>query len=131
FFRPQYGHLGMVILPAAGFSIISSLYFFTNSVVNFVESIWDNIKYISTVGLSFPSFNFDSFYVNTNIIMFVSLAGMIGLLFMIATSRKMGEEKYKFGLDSLLFLLLYTAISPFWMMRAVYNVIFLKETKWR
>jgi len=131
FFKPQYGHLGMVILPAAGFSIVSTLYFFVNSVVSFFESAWNQIKQISTVGLSFPSFSFDSFYINTNIIMFISLAGLAGLFFMIITSRRMGEEKTKIGLDSILFILLYTLISPFWMMRAIYNVIFARKTSWR
>ena len=131
FFRPKYGNLGVIILPAAGFSIFSTLFLFGSTMVDWASSLWKNIEQISTVGFHLGNFNFDLFYVNTDIIVFVSLIAVLGTVYIIITSRGIVGEKYKFGLDSLLFLLLYTAISPFWMTKALYNVVFAKNTKWR
>ena len=131
FFKLQYGHLGIIVLPAAGFSFFSTLYFFGAIIFDWLSSLVVAIKKIATIGLSFPKFNFDLFYINTNLIVFVSIIAVVGTIFMIVTARKLAEEKTKFGLDSILFILLYTLIAPFWMLKALYNVAFAKETKWR
>jgi cellulose synthase/poly-beta-1,6-N-acetylglucosamine synthase-like glycosyltransferase len=131
FFRPQYGNLGMVVLPAAGFSVISTMYFFGSMLTSWINTIIIKIKEISAVGLSWQGFHFDFFYVNTDIVVFVSIIAVLGTFFIIMTSRKLSEEKNKFGLDSLLFLMLYTSLAPLWMSRAIFNVIFSKTTKWR
>ncbi|MFH0804560.1 MAG: glycosyltransferase [Candidatus Zambryskibacteria bacterium] len=131
FFKPQYGNLGMVILPAAGFSVLSTMYFFVFRVVGWINDLADKIREISTVGFSWNGFNFDFFYVDTSVIVFVAIIAVFGTLVIIATSRKLAEEKNKFGLDSLFFLMFYTLLAPFWMSRAIYNTVFSKETKWR
>jgi cellulose synthase/poly-beta-1,6-N-acetylglucosamine synthase-like glycosyltransferase len=131
FFKPQYGNLGMVILPAASISVFSTLYFLGAMIMSWANSLMISIKEISTVGISFKGFNFDFFYVNTDIIVFISFIAILGTFFMIITSRKMAEEKNKFGFDSVLFLLFYSLLAPIWMSKAVYNVLFIKETKWR
>lgn len=131
FFKPQYGNLGMIVLPAAGFSVFSTMYFFGTIIFSWIEILIIKIEEISTVGLSWQGFHFDFFYVNTNIAVFVSLAAILGTLFIIATSRKLAEEKNKFGLDSIFFLMFYTALAPIWISKAIYNVVFSKGSKWR
>jgi cellulose synthase/poly-beta-1,6-N-acetylglucosamine synthase-like glycosyltransferase len=131
FFKAQYGHLGVGVLPAAGFSLVSTLYFFGSSIVNFISNFYEKIIEFMTVGFTFGKFDFDLFYLNTSMIVFVSSIAIIGTIFIIVTSRALAEEKHKFGLDSVIFLALYTVISPLWMSRAVWNAIFSKGTKWR
>ena len=131
FFKPQYGHLGMVVLPAAGFSVLSTLYFFVTRLLDWINFLILKIKEISTVGLYFQHFNFDFFYINTNMMVFVSLIAIFGVLLIIMISRNLAEEKNKFGLDSVFYLVLYTILAPIWMSWAIYSVIFAKETKWR
>jgi peptidoglycan-N-acetylglucosamine deacetylase len=131
FFRPQYGNLGMVVLPAAGFSVISTMYFFSSMVISWINVLIIKIKEISAVGFSWQGFHFDFFYVNTDIVVFVSIIAVLGTFFIIMTSRKLAEEKNKFGLDSILFLILYTSLAPIWMSRAIFNVIFSRGSKWR
>lgn len=131
FFRPQYGNLGMVVLPAAGFSLVSSLYFFGATVFSWIKTLIIKIEEIYTVGISFKEFNFDLFYMDTGIMVFVGFVAILGTIFLIVASRGLAEEEKKFGFDSVLFLLFYTIISPIWMTKAVYNAIFTKETKWR
>lgn len=131
FFKPQYGNLGMVVLPAAGFSVFSTMYFFGSMILSWVNSLIKTIQEISTVGLNFNGFNFELFYFNTDIIVFVSFIAVLGTLLIIVTSRGLAEEKHKFGLDSVFFLLFYTLLAPLWMTKAIYNVIFAQKTKWR
>lgn len=131
FFKPKYGHLGVGILPAASFSLLSTLYLFGSSVFNFITSSYQKFVEVMTVGLSFGGFKFDLFYFDTNIIVFVSVIAIVGTLYIIMTSRSLAEEKHKFGVDSVVFLALYTLIAPLWMSRAVFNAIFSKGTKWR
>lgn len=131
FFRPQYGHLGMIILPAAGFSVLSTMYFFGAMILDFINDLIIKIREISTVGLNFKGFDFDLFYVNTDVIVFISLIGVLGTIFIIATSRSLAEEKHKFGIDSVLFLALYTFLAPLWISRAIFNVVFSRGSKWR
>jgi len=131
FFKPQYGSLGMVVLPAAGFSVFSTLYFFGATILSWAKTLILKIEEISTVGLSFKNFDFDFFYVNTDVIAFVSLIAILGTFFVIVISRGMAEEKNRFGLDSVLFLIFYMFICPFWMTKALYNVVFSRGNKWR
>lgn len=131
FFRPQYGNLGMVVLPAAGFSVVSTMYFFGATIFSWLKTLITEISKILTVGVSFNGFNFDFFYVNTDVIALVSVIAILGTIFIIITSRKLAEEKNKIGFDSIFFLIFYTFLAPLWMTRAIYNVIFSKKTNWR
>lgn len=136
FFNPQYGNLGVIILPAAGFSIASSLYFFGKTILDFLSSIVQKIEEYMTVGFYFkkPDFNFDFFYFNTEIIVFVSLVAITGTIAIIIFSRALGhenEEKIRPGYDVALFLAIYAIIAPIWMARALFNVVFARGTKWR
>ena len=131
FFKPQYGHLSFIVLPAASFSFFSTIYFFGVSIYKFIQSVVDRIVEFFTVGFSWSGFNFDFFYVNTDMVTFVSIVAVTGTIFIIVTSRGLAEEKHKFGLDSLVFLMIYTFIAPLWMTRALYNAAFSKGTKWR
>lgn len=132
FFKPQYGNLGMIVLPAAGFSVISTMFFFGTNLWSWIKQAGTFIERVMTVGFSLNTdWNFDLFYFNTDVIVFVSIIAVSGTLFFIATSRQLAEEKHKFGLDSLAFMLLYTILAPIWMSRAIYNVVFARDTKWR
>lgn len=131
FFNPHYGNLGLIVLPAAGFSVVSTLYFFIYRCYGWIESLFLKIQEIYTVGFYFKDLNLDIFYFNTEVIFFISLIAISGVIFIIIASRQLAEEETKFGVDSVFYLLFYALIAPFWMIRAVYNLVFAKATKWR
>lgn len=131
FFKPQYGHLSFIVLPAASFSFFSTIYFFGVSIYKFIQSVVERIVEFLTVGFNWTGFNFDFFYVNTDMVTFVSIVAVMGTIFIIITSRGLAEEKHKFGLDSIVFMMIYTFVAPIWMTRALYNAAFSKGTKWR
>ncbi len=131
FFNPKYGNLGLIVLPAAGFSIVSCLYFFFTRIWSFLSVLISKIEEIYTVGFYSKNFNFDLFYINTNVLVFVAIIAISGMFILIAISRKLASENNKFGLDSALYLMFYTFISPIWMIWALYNFVFVRDTKWR
>lgn len=131
FFSPKYGNLGMVVLPAAGFSTVSTVYFLGTNLLNWIQLMFQKLQQFFAAGFYFGKFNFDFFYFNTDIIMFISLIAVFGTIFIIITSRKLAEEETRFGLDSVLFLVLYAFIAPLWISRALFNAVFSKESKWR
>ncbi len=130
FFRPQYGHLGMIILPFGSFSLFSLLYIVGSLIVNNTILLLNKISEIRTIGWHF-SFNFDWFYFNTDIIAFIGIVAFIGTLTMLLISRKMAEGHIKIGRDIVFFLAFYSLLAPLWITRAMFNVVFAKQTKWR
>lgn len=131
FFRPQYGHLGMIVLPTASFSLVSLLYLVGSLIVNNVINLFNKLLEIKTVGWSWDFDSFDWFYLNTNVIFFVSLVAFLGTITMVLISRKMTYGKINPGRDIFYFLAFYSFLAPLWVTRAIFNVVFAKQTKWR
>ena len=131
FFKPQYGNLGFMVLPVASFSVVSTVYLFGSMLFEWAKSLLIKVQEIFTVGIYFKSFNFDFFYLNTNIMAFVSLVAVMGTLVIILVSRQLAEEETKFGLDSVFFLIFYAFLAPIWLSKAFYNLIFAKTSDWR
>ena len=133
FFKKEYGNLGIFILPMASLSIISGIYILSSIVINFISKISEEIVRIRTLGieLKFPDLSFDIFSFNTEIIAVISFATFIGTLTILYISRKMEEGRFKFGMDLIYFLTLYTFIAPIWLARAVLKAVSGSKTSWR
>lgn len=133
FFSTKHGNLGMLILPMAAFSIFSVLFVSVVTISTLIGKLADQLIKIKTVGidLQFNGFNFDWFYVNTQLLAIVGLVVTIGSISMILMSKKMSEGKIVLGMDLIYYLGLYMFIAPLWMSKALYNAIFSVKTNWR
>lgn len=133
FFKPQYGNLGMFILPMASISVASVISVSTIAVIHFLQSFIETLVRIQTVGLdlNLSHINFDWFYINTQIIALITAATFLGSLFIILTSRKMSEGHMRISWDLIIYMTLYIVIAPVWMAKALYNAIFSVKTTWR
>ena len=131
FFKKDYGNLGVFVLPMASISIFSAIYILGAGIFNFGRSVFHEIVKINTVGLHWPVWNFDWFYINTELIAVVSAIAFLGTVTIIFVSRKMADGKIKLGMDLVWFFLIYAFIAPIWLSKAVYNSIFSVKTKWR
>lgn len=133
FFRKQYGNLGIFILPMASVSIVAGIYLIGITLFNAGRGLIDSIERIATVGFSsqLPSFSFDIFSINTEVIALASGIAFMGTFIMVLISRKMAEGKLSFGMDLVYFLTLYTFIAPLWLTKALYNAVFSIKTNWR
>ncbi len=133
FFRPQYGNLGMFILPTASFSLLSLMYIVGNLIVSNAMLAWNKVVELQTIGLHFnwSNISFEWFYIDTNIIALLSLMALLGTITIMLISRKMSEGNMKPGRDMVYFLAFYSLIAPLWISKAIFNVVFARQTKWR
>ncbi len=133
FFKRKYGNLGMLILPMAVVSVLSILVVSSLSVFSMIGWTLDEYVKIQAVGfdLSWNLFNFDWFYVNTELIALMGIVTTIGTITMIVLSKIMSEGKFKIGMDLIYFLTLYMFIAPIWIAKASWNAVFSVKTNWR
>lgn len=133
FFRKKHGNLGMLILPMAALSIISVTFVASVTIFNVIRNLVDQYIKFRTIGLdtNWNMWNFDLFYVNTEIIALVGIAVALGSISMILMSKRMSEGKFDIGMDLIYYLSLYMFIAPIWIIRAAFNAIFSIKTSWR
>ncbi len=133
FFKRKYGNLGIFILPMAAISVLSILTVTSLSIISFVKMILGKYLEIKTIGLNFnwSGFNFDWFYLNTELIALIGVVTTIGTILMILISKKVSEGKLDLGVDLIFFMTLYMFIAPLWIGKAAYNAIFGVKASWR
>lgn len=133
FFQKKYGNLGMLILPMAALSIISVTFVSLVTVFNIIRNLITQYVKFRTIGFDtgWSIWNFDWFYVNTEIIALVGIVVAVGSISMIVMSKRMSEGKFDLGMDLIYYLSLYMFIAPIWIIRAAFNAIFSIKTSWR
>lgn len=133
FFKRKYGNVGMFVLPMAVISIMSVLFISSISIFSIIRSAVNQYVIFQTVGFNphWPTWNFDLFYVNTQIITLLGLATAVGTITFVVISKKMSEGKLDLGMDLIYYLSLYMFIAPIWIIKASWNALFKVNTKWR
>jgi len=136
FFNKTQGNLGFFILPLMIISAFSTLWLagsFLSTVFLKIKTGLLNWRAINFDSLSFTNlhFNFNWFYLNTDIVTFVAISSLILMIILILLGRKISEGKIKMRLDLLYFFIFYPFIYPTWLAKSVYNVIMSKKTSWR
>lgn len=131
-FRKKYGPVGTFTIPSGMVSIISILFISVIILYNFITYLVDKIIEIRTIGFD-PTFNgmhFDFFYFNTKAIIFVTMVlyGMVMVALLLG--RRMAEGKYRISMDMLYFVFVYSIIAPFWLLKAIWNALWSRESSW-
>ncbi|MDQ5950349.1 MAG: hypothetical protein QG585_291 [Patescibacteria group bacterium] len=131
-FNKKYGDLGVFILPIAVVGLFVTLIFLVSNLIRFIQSLVDHILKWKTVGISMPQFgNFEWFFLNTNTISILGLLLFFMTLFIVTYASKFTNGKWRFSIDALYFILLYSLIAPFWLIKSVYNNLVGKHAPWR
>ncbi len=132
-FRTRYGNFSFFTLPSGIISIIAVVYLSFALLYNIIIFAIKKITEISIKGfnLSFTP-HFDWFFINTKTIIFISavLYGMI--IFSILVGTKLSKQKRGLNWHIIPYLLIYSVIAPFWLLKAVWNTITRAgQPKWR
>lgn len=132
-FRREYGSFSFFTVPSGLASIVSVMFLFSFAVYHIVRFVVVKIEQFSVSGFSFHLGHspFDWFYINTEAISFVTVFLYALVLSAMVIGTRMAEGKAKFSLNFVWFMLIYSIIAPFWLLRAVYNAVFAKKTAWR
>ena len=83
------------------------------------------------VGTLVPSQQFSWFYVSTHAVFLITIL-LYGFVFTsLMIGSKMSTGKWRPSFAMVWYIAVYSIIAPLWIMRAVINTIFRRETAWR
>jgi cellulose synthase/poly-beta-1,6-N-acetylglucosamine synthase-like glycosyltransferase len=131
YFNKKYGNLGLLTMPTALIliaAVVSSVAFF---LYHFFHYLFVKFLEFKTIGFSHIHFHFSLFYISTKLNIFLSVMLFILLLTLMIASRQMVEGKRGINKHMIAFFLFYPFISPFWVLKSVYNSVVSKKTSWR
>jgi cellulose synthase/poly-beta-1,6-N-acetylglucosamine synthase-like glycosyltransferase len=128
FFNPQFGGLGMVLLPAAFFSIFIVFYFIGNIVFNLMHTLYSLWLQVSILGISWsmPSF----FYFNTSTIALIAYTLIVLAITLVLIGKRLSGVKM-ISFDLPLYLLCYSFLAPLWLFGAVTRATLRVQAPWR
>ena len=132
FFRKKYGTIAFFTLPSGIISVLSVIFLFIMLSCNFINFIIHKITQINIIGFhnSFLSSNFDLFFFNTKTIVFISIILYTLVVTSLLLGRKMLEGKFRVSFDIFYFMIIYSVIAPFWILKALVNAVRSKESSW-
>lgn len=132
-FRKRYGTVALFTLPSGIISIFGVLFLSITIVTNIVKFIYVKVIQIQTIGFSSLfklNYKFDWFFVSTKTALFLSVILYILVIISLLIGRKMSSGKATFSFSIFYFIIIYSVVAPFWMLRAIYNAIVSKESSW-
>ncbi len=132
FFKKKYGNIGFITLPSGFISIISVLFLSFFTLYNLIIYIKNKTLTISAVGFNINSYklNLDPFFINTSIILFMSIFVFTALFFSLFMGHKILHGKSKFNSNIIWFFLVYSIVAPFWLIKSVINALRNYEPSW-
>lgn len=132
YFNRKYGNFGMLVLPVGLAGFAAALYSALYMLYHLASAITTNIWSMATSGvpLHLPSLRLDWFYVDTSMMLFLTLATLIMTFIAILLGQRMAETKL--GMKHLAsYFLLFGFIAPFWLFRAAWGALLAQESAWR
>ncbi len=135
--NPTYGNFGVLILPAAIYSILGTLIFLTYSLYKIIISVNDeyhnlqNINWDIKWNFHVAFFNSNWWYYNVEPRFLLILFTSAIIAFAVWYGKRLTGTKDKKIVDVLFFLLLYSLVSPLWLITSVYNTIRRRDAAWR
>lgn len=133
-FKKEFGTIAFFTLPSGMISVLSVIFLFGMVLYNIFNFISKKIIQINTIGIEHTvysqSFNFDFFFFDTKAIFFVSIILYISVIVALLLGRNMLEGRFRFSFDILYFVIIYSVIAPFWLLKAILNVLRSKESSW-
>lgn len=131
FFNKKYGNIGFFILPTATISIFSGLYAFSHLLWSYLVKIFDVFIKYKTIGFSWEFPSFDWYFINTNVISFLTISATIFAFLILYLSIKMADGKAKISRGVFYYLVLYIFLVPLWLTKALLSTIFKRQISWR
>lgn len=127
----KHGDLGLIVLPFALFGILMSLVTITISLYKISIQVIEAIQKILTVGFSAPQFDFSWFFIDTSVLSIMTVTLIFFIISLIMYGYRTVYGKWSISLEMFYFIFLYSFITPFWLMKSVYNNIKGVHAPWR
>lgn len=133
FFRPKYGAIGLFTLPSGLISISGTIFLLVFTGVNIYEYVMHKILQIQATGLNFSHtriFSVDLFFLNTQMFIFITVILYILVIAALVNGRRMIAHRKIISWDIIVFIVVYSFIAPFWLMKSVWNALSKHEASW-
>lgn len=133
-FKTKYGNFSFFTLPSGIISICAVVYLSFALFYNFVIFCIKKITQLSVTGWSggIPSIHFDTFFISTRTIVFVEILIYGLIVFSIMMGMKISGQKRKLDWHIIPYVLIYSVIAPFWLLKAVWNTLWgRRQPAWR
>ncbi|MES2436686.1 MAG: glycosyltransferase family 2 protein [Patescibacteria group bacterium] len=130
FLNKEYGNVGLLTIPTAVVligGVIFTVFLLMYRIVNFLVQkflLW------KAVGFLMPQFEFSLFYVSAKLNIFLTLFVFMLMFTLVYNAQKLTSEPLRPGRVALYFVV-FPLISPFWVIRSVFNAVFGRKTHWR
>lgn len=132
--NPNYGVLGMLVLPSALMSIFSGILIFSIMIFELARNILTAIEIRVGIPLSYalvPKSSFDWFYLPMSFYLLLGSSALLTSLFFIIAGKRISKTHGNLGLGLISYTFLYGLIAPLWLMRTAADVTFNKHRHWR
>ena len=132
-FRKNYGNFSLFTIPSSIISIFAVGFLFGKMIYSLGSFLFSKIIQFQAIGLYLPNKvdYLDPFFINTQTLFFIVVILYFLIMFSIILGRKMTEGKWGFSFDMIYFLLIFSIVGPFWLLKAVYNTILSRKPVWR
>lgn len=128
----SHGNFSWFTLPTSIISIVAVIGVFFFSIYNIISYITKAVARVHFGGFHPTYFtpNFDLFYFGSPTIFLIVFA--YALVFCsIGIGYYMVEKRLPLSYNFILFVVVYSVVSPFWIMKAIYKVAFSRQMAWR
>ncbi|MDB5225796.1 MAG: hypothetical protein JWL87_748 [Candidatus Adlerbacteria bacterium] len=132
YFNRKYGNFGMLILPVGLLGFAAALYSALYLVYRLVSAIVAKVSSLMATGipLSLPSPRLDWFYVDTSVMLFLTLTALVLTFVAVMLGQRIAETRL--GVRHLAsYFLLFGFIAPLWLFRAAWGALLAQESAWR
>ncbi|HWC57990.1 MAG TPA: glycosyltransferase [Candidatus Paceibacterota bacterium] len=128
-FKKTYGNFSFFTLPSGVVSITSAVYIFFILVYDMIVWIVEKIARWRIVGVSVGHGSFSWFYINVQTIVIISvvLYGIIAIITYIGS--RLGRQKMSIHILS--YIVVYSIVAPFWLMKALWGTVSARKPSWR
>lgn len=133
-FNKKFGVFSMFTVPFGVVGLVAVIHLFVTLFSNSIAFASSQISEISVRGANAfnVSPNLDLFYLNTNLITMLGITLYLVTVFTFVVGVRMSDLKVKFAsLGFVYFVLIYSFVAPFWIIKAMYSAIVGKQVKWR
>lgn len=136
--NPQYGALGLMVLPLGFFAIMGGLFMFVLVAYQLVSQGVQTLMIVSGVPVTYtlstlvPSLGSASwFYLPISIFALLAFVAVAGSVLFILVGRSISKTPAQLGTGILAYMLVYGLIAPFWLLFSVADVATNNRRSWR
>ena len=139
--NPNYGNLGMLVLPLTFFIMCGTIFALGYTAYSLVVRILNLIQNFNIIGLrdpyvltnTTPSITnmTDWLYYNLHATFLLSILTYALIILSIWIGKRIANVKDTSKMDVIYFLVLYSLLSPIWLVKSLYNTIRRRDAVWR